>query len=320
MTKKPLLILTGPTAVGKTKLSIELAKKVNGEIISADSCQVYRHMDIGSAKITKAEMEDVPHYLIDILEPSEECNVFTFQKLARECIEDIHSRGKVPVIAGGTGFYIQALLYQVDFTEKEDDGVLRRSLEALALEKGAEFLHSMLKEFDPVSAELIHPNNQKRVIRAIEYYRLTGMPISSHNETERNKESAYDSRYFVLTDERSRLYEQIDARVDLMLSKGLVDEVRSLQALGCTEDMQSMHSLGYRQILACLNGAYPLEEAVYRIKRDTRHFAKRQLTWFNREKDVIWVSKPEFGYDKKKILEFLLSRSEAVLQTGAITS
>lgn len=304
--KKPLIILTGPTAVGKTKASIGLAKAIGGEIISADSMQVYRHMDIGSAKITKEEMVDVPHYLIDVLEPEEEFHVVRFQQMAKAAMADIYSRGKIPIIVGGTGFYIQALLYDIDFTENEGDSVYREKLEALAKEKGAAYLHGQLAMVDPKSAEEIHANNIKRVIRALEFYHQTGQKISEHNERERQKESPYQFCYFVLNDRRECLYERIDQRVDQMIRNGLVQEVQTLKERGCTKQMVSMQGLGYKEIFSYLEGDCSLEEAVYIIKRDTRHFAKRQLTWFKRERDVIWVQKDELNYDDKKLLQSLL--------------
>lgn len=304
--KKPLIILTGPTAVGKTKASIGLAKAIGGEIISADSMQVYRHMDIGSAKITKEEMADVPHYLIDVLEPEEEFHVVRFQQMAKAAMADIYSRGKIPIIVGGTGFYIQALLYDIDFTENEGDSVYREKLDALAKEKGAAYLHGQLAMVDPKSAEEIHANNIKRVIRALEFYHQTGQKISEHNERERQKESPYQFCYFVLNDRRECLYERIDQRVDQMIRNGLVQEVQTLKERGCTKQMVSMQGLGYKEIFSYLEGDCSLEEAVYIIKRDTRHFAKRQLTWFKRERDVIWVQKDELNYDDKKLLQSLL--------------
>lgn len=304
--KKPLIILTGPTAVGKTKASIGLAKAIGGEIISADSMQVYRHMDIGSAKITKEEMADVPHYLIDVLEPEEEFHVVRFQQMAKAAMTDIYSRGKIPIIVGGTGFYIQALLYDIDFTENEGDSVYREKLEVLAKEKGAAYLHGQLAMVDPKSAEEIHANNIKRVIRALEFYHQTGQKISEHNERERQKESPYQFCYFVLNDRRECLYERIDQRVDQMIRNGLVQEVQTLKERGCTKQMVSMQGLGYKEIFSYLEGDCSLEEAVYIIKRDTRHFAKRQLTWFKRERDVIWVQKDELNYDDEKLLQSLL--------------
>ena len=308
--KKPMIILTGPTAVGKTDLSIQLAKAINGEIISADSMQVYRHMDIGSAKVTPEEMDGVPHHLIDVLEPEEEFNVVVFQKLAKEALTGIYERGHIPIIVGGTGFYIQALLYDIDFTENDGDTAIRRELEKLAQTQGAGCLHQMLQEIDPESAAAIHQNNVKRVIRAIEFYRQTGKKISLHNEQEREKQSPYQFLYYVLDTDRKTLYERIDRRVDLMMEHGLVDEVKHLADMGCTRDMVSMQGLGYKEILDYLSGEIPLEEAVYILKRDTRHLAKRQITWFKRERDVRWLELEQFQNDRKKVLEHILDEIE----------
>ncbi len=292
--KGNLIIITGPTAVGKTELSIKLAKEIKGEIISADSIQVYKHFDIGSAKITTGEMEGIPHHLIDVLEPTESFNVATFKTMAKQAIEDIISRGKTPIIAGGTGFYIQSVLYDINFTENEDDGY-RSTLEELLAKEGPIYLHNMLKEIDPESAEAIHYNNSKRVIRAIEYYHQTGEKISIHNATERQNESPYNFAYFVLNCDRNILYQRIDKRVDIMLEQGLLKEVDELvKNYNLTKDMVSMQGLGYKEIFAYLRGEISLEEAIYILKRDTRHFAKRQLTWFKRERDVIWLDKDKY--------------------------
>nr|WP_288860869.1 tRNA (adenosine(37)-N6)-dimethylallyltransferase MiaA [uncultured Faecalicatena sp.] len=304
--KKPLIILTGPTAVGKTKASIGLAKAIGGEIISADSMQVYKYMDIGSAKIRPEEMEGIYHHLVDVLEPDEEFHVVRFQQMAKEALQGIYNRGKIPIVVGGTGFYIQALLYDIDFTKNDSDTAYRRSLEALAKEKGDAFLHDMLQKIDEKAAQDIHENNRKRVIRALEFYHQTGKKISEHNEEERQKESAYQSAYFVLNDERAHLYDRIDLRVDQMMTEGLVKEVKMLKERHYSRDMVSMQGLGYKEILAYLEGEMSLEEAVYVIKRDTRHFAKRQITWFKRERDVIWLNKQDFRYDEEKILEQML--------------
>ena len=301
-----LVILTGPTAVGKTALSVALAKKIGGEIISADSMQVYRGMDIGSAKVTAEEMQGVPHFLIDEFDPAEEFHVVRFQEYAKRYIREIQERGHIPILVGGTGFYIQAVLYDIDFTENGSDHSYREELEALAKERGAEYLHTMLASVDPASAEAIHANNVKRVIRALEFYQETGERISEHNEEERQKASPYQFAYFVLNDARDRIYANIDYRVDLMLEHGLVDEVRHLQAQGCTRDMVSMQGLGYKEILDYLDGRCSYEEAVRVLKRDTRHFAKRQLTWFRRDRDVIWVDKQEIGYEPEQLLAYML--------------
>lgn len=311
---RPLVILTGPTAAGKTDLSVQLAKSINGAVISADSMQVYRYMDIGSAKVTKEEMQGVRHYLIDEFLPDEEFNAVIFQKYAKQYIQEIYANGQIPIIVGGTGFYIQAVLYNIDFTNQDTDGTYRRELERLAQSHGAQYLHRMLAEADPQAAEQIHANNVKRVIRALEFYKLTGKRISEHNKEERQKQPYYNSAYFVLNDKRAHLYERIDKRVDKMLAQGLVEEVKKLKDLGCTSDMVSMQGLGYKELLAYLDGRCTLEEAVYVIKRDTRHFAKRQLTWFRREKDVIWVNKDMFSYDNDKILSYM----DAILREKGI--
>jgi len=293
MQKEPLVILTGPTAVGKTQLSIELAKHINGEIISADSMQVYRRMNIGTAKISKFEMEGIPHHLIDILEPWEDFNVVAFQTYAKQAIQKIRNHGKIPIVVGGTGFYIQALLYGIDFTENETNTELRKRLESESEKDFGISLHRYLMQIDPVAAEAIHPNNRKRVIRAVEFYELTGQRISEHNAEQRQNTSVYNSAYFVLTMNREELYRRIDLRVDQMLHAGLVTEVQSLLEEGCMANMISMQGLGYKEIIRYLNKEITLEEAIYILKRDTRHFAKRQLTWFRRERDVIWLDKDQ---------------------------
>ena len=299
---KPLVILAGPTAVGKTELSIRLAKRINGAIISADSMQVYKYMDIGSAKIMPDEMEGVKHYLIDELDPSDEFNIVRFQQMAKDALKEIYANGQIPIVAGGTGFYIQALLYDIDFTHQDSDEAFRKEMADYAAEYGAEALHEKLKEIDPVSYKTIHANNTKRVIRALEYYRMTGQPISAHNEQEHQKVSPYNFAYFVLTDDRKHLYDRIDYRVDLMMKKGLVDEVKNLYDMGYHKDMVSMQGLGYKELLSYLDGECSLEEAVYIIKRETRHFAKRQLTWFRGERDVIWLDKSAYQYNDQRIL------------------
>ena len=305
--KKPLIVLTGPTAVGKTKASISLAKRLNGEIISADSMQVYKYMDIGSAKIKPEEMDGIRHYLVDELEPDEEFHVVRFQQMAKAALEEIYAKGKIPILVGGTGFYIQALLYDIDFTESNEDTVYRKELEILAKEYGPEHLHQMLRAIDPESAEAIHANNIKRVIRALEFHHQTGEKISEHNDKERQKESPYDFCYFVLNDDRNILYDKINKRIDLMLEDGLIEEVSFLRDRGYTKDMVSMQGLGYKEILDYLNGECSLEDAIYILKRDTRHFAKRQLTWFRRERDVIWLDKSSFHHDEEKLVEYMLN-------------
>jgi tRNA dimethylallyltransferase len=305
-TKKPLVILTGPTAVGKTALSIMLAKAIGGEIISADSMQVYRYMDIGTAKIKPEETEGVPHHLIDVLNPTEDFNVTAFQTMAKQAINEIYSRGRIPIVAGGTGFYIQSLLYDISFEETEVS-FYREELTAYYEAYGAHALHEELKKVDPVSYEQIHENNVKRVIRALEFYHDTGYPISEHNKAQRQKESPYNFEYFVLNDDREVLYRRIEKRIDIMMEQGLIEEVQGLLDYGCQPDMVSMQGLGYKEIISYLNGECSLEEAVYILKRDTRHFAKRQLTWFRREKEVTWVDRTAFS-SEEEILEYMLNR------------
>ncbi len=306
MKKLPCIILTGPTAVGKTKLSIELARAVNGAVISADCMQVYKYLDIGSAKVTPEEMEGIPHYLIDCLDPKEDFHVAAFQSMAMEAMKEIYAQGRLPIIAGGTGFYIQALLKQVDFSESTGESPIRLRLQKELEEKGPAAMHERLKECDPRAAQEIHPNNTRRVIRALEYFEETGKPISSHNEEQKEKESPFTYCYFVLNDDRAKLYDRINRRVDVMMEQGLVEEVRSLMEMGLDESYVSMKGIGYKELFPYLRGEADLESCVEAIKQESRRYAKRQLTWFRREKDVIWVDKQKFDYDDDRILSFML--------------
>ena len=310
--KTPLQIVAGPTAAGKSDSAVELALRMNGEVISADSMQVYRGMDIGSAKVTVEEMRGVPHHLIDCADPSENWNVVRFQKEARRAVQDIASRGRLPILCGGTGFYIQALLYDIDFTQMDENTPLRDRLSALAAEKGPEAVHALLLEKDPASAAAIHPNNLKRVIRAIEFMEESGGSIAAHNLQQRERESAYRSVFFVLTMDRARLYERIDRRVDIMMERGLVEEVARLRAMEIQRDSTSMQGIGYKQVYGYLDGEYDLEEAVRLIKRDTRHFAKRQLTWFKREKDVIWTDLDRFE-NRQQMWDHMQTTAENII-------
>ena len=304
---KPMIILTGPTAAGKTELSIKLAEAVGGEIISADSMQVYKKMNIGTAKIMPEEMDGIPHYLVDELEPDEEFHVVRFQQMAKRAAEKIYEKGKIPIVVGGTGFYIQALLYDIDFSEEDADRGYRDRLKKLAEEKGNGYLHRMLAEVDPESAQTLHENNIKRVIRALEFYEKTGTKISMHNEQERTKESRYNFVYFVLTHERKILYDRINQRVDRMIEAGLIDEVRQLACEGYTKDMVSMQGIGYKEVFDYLEGKQDLAETAERIKKDTRHFAKRQLTWFRREKEVTMINRQDYRMEDE-ILAFMLEK------------
>ncbi len=306
--KKTLVIISGPTAVGKTDISINLAKKINGEIISADSIQVYKKMDIGSAKIRPEEMQGVTHYMIDELEPDEDFNVYKFKELALKYLDVIYSKGKIPIVVGGTGFYVQALLYDVDFAENEENTDIREELYNLAEEKGVSFLHKILEEIDPESASQIHENNIKRVARAIEYYKQTGCKISEHNKEQHLKDSPYNFAYFVLNRKREELYNRINKRVDIMHNKGIIDEVANLKSLGYSRNLTSMQGIGYKEIYAFLDGECSEDEAFDKIKQNTRHFAKRQLTWFRREKCVEMLEYEEFSNDSNLLLDEMIKR------------
>ena len=302
---KDLIVLTGPTAVGKTSLSIDLAKAVDGEIISADSMQVYKYMNIGTAKITEEEKCGIPHFLIDELEPDEEFNVTIFKNKVMGYIKDITSRGKVPIIVGGTGFYIQSVIYDINFNEYGDDSKVRKKYEAMAETIGKSELHKKLALVDREYADSVSENNVKKVVRALTFFEMTGEKLSEHNKRERERRSPFDFAYFVLTMDRKKLYERIDKRVDLMFDMGLVDEVKALMAKGYDKSLVSMQGIGYKEVIDYLNGRTSLEECIDIIKRDTRHFAKRQLTWFKREKVVTYIDKDEFGTEDKCLKEML---------------
>ena len=285
---KPLLILAGPTAVGKTECSLLLAEKLGGEIISADSMQVYKGMDIGTAKALPEERVRVRHHLIDLCDPTEECNVVRYKEEASAAIDDICSRGKIPILTGGTGFYIQAVLKDTDFTENASNRAYREMLEETEQEQPGS-LYKMLLEADPKAALEIHPNNIKRVVRALEFFHASGECISDHNAREKERQSPYDYLFIVLDRDREALYRRIDQRVDQMLEEGLYEETLQLRAAGCTRNMVSMQGLGYKEMLAYIDGETSYEETVRLIKRNTRHYAKRQLTWFKRILDTIWL-------------------------------
>ena len=301
---KNLVVITGPTAVGKTDISIKLAKEIDGEIISADSIQVYKGLDVGSAKITEEEMDGVKHYLIDVLDPNEEFDIYTFKKMAEEAIDEIYAKGKIPIIVGGTGFYIQSVLYDVDFEETHVDMQYRKELEELVGLYGNEYIHKMLEEVDPEYAAGIHPNNVKRVIRALEFYHENNMPLSEHNSEQKMNESPYNFAYYVLNDDREVLYDRINKRVDKMFDDGLVEEVKGL---GLDESNQSMQGIGYKEVLEYLNGNISEDECKELIKKNTRHFAKRQLTWFRHEKVVQMIDYRDFDRDIDKVLEYMLN-------------
>lgn len=302
---KDLIVLTGPTAVGKTSLSIALAKAVDGEIISADSMQVYKYMNIGTAKITEEEKCGIPHFLIDELEPDEEFNVTIFKNKVMGYIKDIKSRGKVPIIVGGTGFYIQSVIYDINFNEYGDDSNVRKKYEAMAETLGKSELHKKLALVDREYADSVSYNNVKKVVRALTFFEMTGEKLSEHNKRERERSSPFDFAYFVLTMDRKKLYERIDKRVDLMFDMGLVEEVKALMAKGYDKSLVSMQGIGYKEVIDYLSGKTSLEECIDIIKRDTRHFAKRQLTWFKREKVVTYIDKDEFDAEDNCLKEML---------------
>ena len=314
---RKMVIIAGPTAVGKSELGVELALRIGGEVVSADSMQVYRHMDIGTAKISPEEMRGVKHHMIDIIEPVEPYHVYDFQLRAKKACEEIYAGGHIPIVVGGTGFYIQALLYDIEFSDQGQDDELRAELKAIADNDGPEALHDILKKLDPDTAKNLHPNNVKRVIRAIEYARQNGGTIYDHNAEQRAHASPYDFRYYVLNDDRQTVYGRIDSRVDRMIDEGLEDEVRSLADMGCTSDMTSMQGIGYKQMLMYINGETGRDEAIDLIKRDSRHFAKRQLTWFKRERDTVWIDRE--GRSSADIADRLTYDYTAMDQNGKQT-
>lgn len=302
---RKLVIIAGPTAVGKTASSILLAKKIGGEIISADSMQVYRGMDVGTAKIRKEEMEGVPHFLIDAFDPDEEFNIVIFQQLAKQAMEGIYARGHIPMIVGGTGFYIQSILYDIDFSQGDGENeALREHLEKEYDLFGADAMQEKLRLLDPISADTIHKNNKKRVVRALEYALTQNEPISAHNEREKQKKSPYDYNFFVLNMDRKILYDRIERRVDKMFDDGLVEEVRDLQYRGFHQNLVSMQGIGYKEVLEYLDGNCSLEEAIAQVKQSTRHFAKRQITWFKREKGAQWIDVTKF-HSPQDLAEFM---------------
>lgn len=307
MTKDKLIILAGPTASGKTSVSIDLAKRIGGEIVSADSMQVYRGMDVGTAKIKADEMQGVKHYLINVLDPTEDFNIVKFQDMVKYSIEEIKRNGHIPILVGGTGFYIQSVIYDIDFDTQDDNGDIRKALEEEYDKMGADFMYEKLKNIDSVSAENIHKNNKKRIIRAIEYFLINNALISAHNESQRQKDSPYDFRFFVLNPPRDILYDRINQRVDKMVDEGLVEEVKDLKNAGLSSANISMQGIGYKEILEYLNGVTTLEEAIDNIKQNTRHMAKRQVTWFKREKDVIYINPFEFE-NNEKIVDYMVEK------------
>ena len=294
--KKNVIVIVGPTAVGKTKLSIEAAKKFNGEIISGDAMQIYKGMDIGTAKITREEMQGIPHHMIDIKQPDESFSAAEFQTLVQKHIEEIVSSGKIPIIVGGSGLYIQAALYNYNFSSRQDARIAYR-LEEMARKEGIIPLFKKLKQIDPIQAEKIHPNNERRVIRALEVYEKTGMTMTEYQQKQK-KASPYQTCFIGLTMERSILYERINNRVDEMIENGLIQEVRDLYNNGY-KDMQSMKAIGYKEFIPYFEKKQSLDETIYILKRNSRRFAKRQYTWFKNKMDITWYHLVESAINEK---------------------
>lgn len=308
---KNLVAIVGPTAVGKTDISIEVANEINSEIISADSMQVYRYMDIGTAKPPKSYQNKVKHYMIDIVDPDDEFSVADFQFTAKQYLDKIYSKGKTPLIVGGTGLYVNALCYNYIFPKFDKDEKLRCKLKMLAEKNGNQFLHNKLFQIDPLSAKKIHPNNLRRVIRALEVYIKTKKPFSYYEHKTKNQSNPYNLVIIGLTRPREELYQRINERVWLMVKDGLVKEVKSLLNMGFSKNLNSMQGLGYRQMVRYLEGEITLETAIKLTARDTRRFAKRQYTWFKRDKNIIWIDISSKNKDKctKKIIEILEGNS-----------
>lgn len=291
--KQKLIVVAGPTASGKTRLAIDIAKSVNGEIVNADSMQIYKYMNIGSAKPTLEEQSEAKHHLIDFLDPDEEFSVADYTDLAHKVIAEIASRGKVPIMCGGTGLYINSVVNDITFGEIETDYKLREELNELAKQHGSQYLLYILKEFDPVSAQRLHPGNLRRIVRAIEFYRTTGIPISEHQEMTKQKESRYEPLMLCVKWDREVLYDRINKRVDIMLNDGLLDEVKRLMEMGYTKELNSMKGIGYKEIIDYFEGNMSLEDTVNLIKQSSRRYAKRQLTWFRRDKRIHWLDANE---------------------------
>ena len=309
--KKPLIVLTGPTASGKTSLAVALAKKIGGEIISGDSMQVYKHMDIGTAKVTEDEKEGVPHYMINELDPGEECSVALFQQKVKQYMNKIYEKGNIPIIVGGTGFYIRAITHNIEFQEATTkDTTIRDTLMKQAHEEGPDALYNQLRQVDPISANKIHKNNIQRVVRALEYYQQTGEPISTHNEKEKIRQTPYNLVFFALSMDRGLLYSRIDERVDLMIEKGLVDEVKSLLDQGYSKNLPSMKGIGYKEFYPYLENQEDLYSCIDTLKQNTRHYAKRQLTWLRHQVEPVWIDVDQYNFNKEAILKILLKEVE----------
>lgn len=293
--RENLMVIVGPTAVGKTAISIKLAKILNGEIISADSMQIYKYMDIGTAKVTPEEMEGIPHYLIDVVYPDEEFTVADYKELAEKIISDINKKGKIPIVVGGTGLYVNSLVYDLNFTKVPPNEKIRKRLNELADKFGNEYIHNMLEKIDKESSKRIHVSDRKRIIRAIEIYEVTGIPMSEQNRDFRKQNDRYNLAMIGFNMDRDKLYERINMRVDKMIENGLIAEVANLLKMGYTKDLTSMQGIGYKEIIKYLEGELTLEESIELIKKGSRNYAKRQLTWFRRDSRIKWFNLDEYS-------------------------
>lgn len=303
--KIPLVVLVGPTGIGKTEISIKLAKKLNGEIISADSAQIYRYMNIGTAKIKEKEKEGIPHYLIDIVNPDEEFTVADYKEMATKCIEDIYSRGKLPMVVGGTGLYVNSLVYDLNFIDVAPNNDFREKYNKLADKYGNEYIYNKLQEIDPDSTNRISISDRKRIIRALEVYNETGKPMSKYYKNFRKYNENYDIAMVGLTMNRKRLYQRINIRVDKMIEEGLIEEVKNILDMNYSENLNSLKALGYKEIISYLNGKKTFDESISLLKRNTRRFAKRQLTWFRRDNRIKWIDYDDFN-DKEEVIKYII--------------
>lgn len=310
--KKKLLALVGPTAVGKTNISIDLAKKINGEIISADSMQIYKGMDIGTAKVKSDQMDKIPHYLIDIVYPDEEFTVAQYKVKANECIDKISNKNKIPILAGGTGLYFNSLVYELKFTNVESNDELRKKYNHIANSHGNKYLFDKLYDVDPISAKKIHLNDRQRIIRALEIFHETGKPMSYYNKNFRKETEKYNLKMIGLTMDRAKLYTRINKRVDLMIEEGLIDEVQELLNIGYTKELVSMRAIGYKEIIPYIEGKSKLDETIETLKRNTRRYAKRQLTWFRRDNRIKWIDMDKFD-SIDNITEFIIESTDGLL-------
>lgn len=303
--KYKLLVLTGPTAIGKTDISLDVARKINGEIISADSMQVYKYMDIGTSKIRSCEMDNIPHHMLDIVSPDEDFTVSNYKNRVTDHIKKINEDGKVPILVGGTGLYINSIVYHLKFTKVKSNEKLREEYNKLVNKHGSRYLHDKLYEVDPISAKRIHENDIQRIVRALEIFHETGKPMSSHNKNFREKNNQYNLSMFALNMDRKKLYSRINKRVNMMLDTGLIEEVQGLMDRGYNRKLVSMQGIGYKEIISYLEGEVGIDEAINTLKRNTRRYAKRQLTWFRRDSRINWINIDEFN-NRDEIVDYII--------------